>query len=224
MDFNSVNPKLTKLAELLKMSNPTPSHGYTISEAGPEIVTAPGVYFPSQKGEVIPLQSRAEGGTVLPPEEELQFQNWYQQVPVGKMKLNPNPDDPLHYYDWRGMYKSGIRQPDETGHWPSQFKLEGHPRMFINGTDTRTGLPMESRKEGGSVSPNSSDTEKEKLGILREIISQVKPRQGTESRQFGGSVSPDNKPSIMDQIEKYIQVSHLCLKTTKTANTYGGRK
>ncbi len=115
MDFNSVNPKLTKLAELLKMSNPIPSKGYTISEAGPEIVTAPGVYFPYQEGEVIPLQSR---------------------------------------------------------------------------------------QEGGSVSPNSSDTEKEKLGILRDIISQIKPRQGTESRQFGGPVSPDNKPSIMDQIEK----------------------
>ncbi len=115
MDFNNVNPSLMKLAELLKMASPTPSHGYTISEAGPEIVTAPGVYFPSEKGEVIPLQSR---------------------------------------------------------------------------------------KEGGSVSPNSNDTEKEKLGILREIISQVKPRQGMESRQFGGPVSPDGQPSLIDQIEK----------------------
>ncbi len=106
-----------KLAELLKMSIPKPSHGYTISETGPEIVTAPGIYFPSQEGEVIPLQSRAEGGSVSP------------------------------------------------------------------------------------TSP-SSDTEKEKLAILRDIISVIKPRQGMESRQFGGTVSPDSEPSLMDQIEK----------------------
>ena len=113
--YQGINPSLMKLAEFLKMAAPKPSHGYTISEAGPEIVTAPGVYFPSEKGEVIPLQSRAEGGP---------------------------------------------------------------------------------------VSLNSSDTEKEKLGILREIISQVKPTQGMESRQLGGPVSPDGKPSILDEIEK----------------------
>ncbi len=117
MDFSNVNPSLMKLAELLKMSIPKPSHGYTISEAGPEIVTAPGVYFPSKPGEVIPLQSRQEGGSVSP-------------------------------------------------------------------------------------TSSSSDTEKEKLSILRDIISVIKPRQGMESRQFGGPVSPDSEPSLMDQIEK----------------------
>lgn len=65
-------------------------------------------------------------------------------------------------------------------------------------------IPLESRKEGGSVSSvsPSSDTEKEKLAILRDIISVIKPRQGMESRQFGGSVSPDGKVPIMDEIEK----------------------
>lgn len=101
MDFNSVNPKLTKLAELLKMSNPTPSHGYTISEAGPEIVTAPGVYFPSEKGEVIPLQSRAEGGPVSPNSSDTEKEKLGYFVTLS-LKSNhvkePNPDNLVVLY------------------------------------------------------------------------------------------------------------------------------
>jgi hypothetical protein len=45
---------------------PQPTHGYTIAEKAPEIVTAPGAYFPAKKGEVIPLKPRQGGGTVTP--------------------------------------------------------------------------------------------------------------------------------------------------------------
>lgn len=64
--YKNVNPNLDRLAEILGMGN-KPSHGYTISEKGPEVVTAPGVYFPAEKGNVIPLQPRQEGGSVVPP-------------------------------------------------------------------------------------------------------------------------------------------------------------
>jgi len=43
-----------------------PSHGYAIAEKAPEIVTAPGAYFPAKKGEVIPLVPRQAGGNVDP--------------------------------------------------------------------------------------------------------------------------------------------------------------
>ncbi len=55
-----------------------PSHGYTIAENKPEVVTAPGVYFPAEKGEVLspenynqkagltPLIPRQFGGEVDP--------------------------------------------------------------------------------------------------------------------------------------------------------------
>lgn len=60
-----MNPNLIKLTELLRMAAPAgPSHGYTISEKGPEVVTAPGVYFPAEKGNVIPLEPRFMGGSV----------------------------------------------------------------------------------------------------------------------------------------------------------------
>ena len=60
--YKGIDPNLERLTELLSMSKP--SHGYTIAENAPEIVTAPGVYFPARKGEVIPLESRQEGGNV----------------------------------------------------------------------------------------------------------------------------------------------------------------
>ncbi len=69
--------------------------------------------------------------------EEAKFQEWYAGH-AKKLKLNPNPDDPQHFYDYRAAYKAGAG-PDETGHWPSAYKQEGHPRMVIDGVNTKTG-------------------------------------------------------------------------------------
>lgn len=69
--------------------------------------------------------------------KEEEFQNWYAEH-AKKLDLNPDPDDPRHFYDYRKAFLSGI-EPDEKGHWPSEFKLEGHPRMFLNGINTKTG-------------------------------------------------------------------------------------
>lgn len=56
--------------------------------------------------------------------------------------MNPNPDDPRHFYDYRGAYLGGVQGPDPTTrHWPSAYKLEGHPRMVLNGVNTKTGKP-----------------------------------------------------------------------------------
>ena len=64
--FKDVNPGLDRLTKILGMGKP--SHGYTIAEEAPEVVTAPGVFFPAKKGEVIPLEARKEGGSVSPTE------------------------------------------------------------------------------------------------------------------------------------------------------------
>ena len=70
-------------------------------------------------------------------DDEQRFQQWY----AGQAKargLNPDPDDPRHFYDYRSAFLSGAG-PDASGHWPSQFKREGHPNLIIDGIDTRTG-------------------------------------------------------------------------------------
>mgnify|MGYP006269209063 CR=1 FL=1 len=66
--------------------------------------------------------------------KESAFRDWYKKkvVPMG---LNPNPDDPRHFYDWRAAYEAGA-QPDASGHWPSKFKHPWHPRRFVEGKDT----------------------------------------------------------------------------------------
>lgn len=98
----------------------------------------------------------------LSPEEEAQFQDWYRNW-AQRLRLNPNPDDPRHFYDYRGAYQAGIEPSPWVGttqpgslwglgqmmpdramerapmHWSSQFKREGHPHEVVGGTNTRTG-------------------------------------------------------------------------------------
>lgn len=50
---------------------------------------------------------------------ELSFRRWYGKH-AKKLGLNPNPDNPSHYYNYRGAFKAGV-EPDESGHWPSRF-------------------------------------------------------------------------------------------------------
>lgn len=96
--------------------------------------------------------------------DDLEFRSWYKKH-ADKLGLAPDPDDPLHYYDWRGAYKAGAT-PDAAGHWPSIFKLEGHPNLVINGVDTRTGNPV-------SPQPQVSAPD-----LLMQLIDLWKQRQG----------------------------------------------
>lgn len=74
--------------------------------------------------------------TKLTPIDEDMFQKWYANLPmVSSGKMNPNPDDPQHFYDYRGAYLNG-KNPNSTGHFPSKFKQMGHPRYILNGEDT----------------------------------------------------------------------------------------
>ncbi len=75
----------------------------------------------------------------FPPDED-EFKKWYA-AHAAKLGLAPDPDDPQHFYDYRAAFAAGAA-PDETGHWPSQFKTEGHPRMVIDGVNTKTGEPV----------------------------------------------------------------------------------
>ena len=76
-----------------------------------------------------------------------EFEKWYAQR-AKRYGLDPNPDSPLHFYDYRSAWKAGV-EPDEQGHWPSNIpdgkplKLLGHPTLIVDGLDTRTGLPAD---------------------------------------------------------------------------------
>ena len=55
---------------------------------------------------------------------------------ANKLGLSTNPDDPMHFYDYRAAYKAGVLAPDGSGHLTSQFKLPGHPRLYSNREET----------------------------------------------------------------------------------------
>ncbi len=73
---------------------------------------------------------------------EENFRKAYQEMAARK-GLSPDPDDPAHHYDYRALFKeSGSLEPDETGHFPSKYKTEGHPNLIVDGVDTKTGKPV----------------------------------------------------------------------------------
>lgn len=66
---------------------------------------------------------------------EAQFQQWYADM-ARAHDLSPDPSG--QYYDYRAAMMAGA-SPDESGHWPSTFKTEGHPNMVVGGFHVQTG-------------------------------------------------------------------------------------
>ena len=74
--------------------------------------------------------------------QERLFREWYAEQ-AQKSGIAPDPDDPLHKYDYRGAFLSGatsqVDQSDGLPHWPSSFKDDDHPNRFVRGVgDTRS--------------------------------------------------------------------------------------
>lgn len=85
---------------------------------------------------------------------ESSFRSWYGGWSK-QLGLNPDPDDPRHFYDYRAAHRAGAR-PNAEGHWPSEFKRPGHPNLVVRGIDTRTGLPA---AQAPDVSANAAPQE-----------------------------------------------------------------
>jgi len=73
-------------------------------------------------------------GMKMSEEDEKQFQFWYKHW-AKKTGINPDPDDPKHYYDYRASYMHGFNHEfdKESGeyHWPSKCKHDLHPNRYI---------------------------------------------------------------------------------------------
>lgn len=80
--------------------------------------------------------------TVLSQQEEEQFRKDYAAYSK-TTGMHPNPDNPKHFYDYRGQWKKSGLNVDNQGHLSSEFKLDGHPRMTIDGVNTKTGKKLE---------------------------------------------------------------------------------
>lgn len=128
--------------------------------------------------------------------DENEFRKWYSAL-AQKWDLNPNPDDPEHFYDYRGAFESGAR-PDSTGHWPSKFKTEGHPNMTVDGMNTKTGkyeTPRRSNQAEDEWRPPIYATPQADSGGLPSYANQIPPDDQIEN--------PDG-PGLMDMAQGFM--------------------
>ena len=71
-----------------------------------------------------------------PSEDDSEFLDWYSNIAkevndyYPDFTLNPDPDSPNHYYDYRAAYEAGAKL-DKEKHLPSEFKDDLHPDRYI---------------------------------------------------------------------------------------------
>ena len=179
--FKDVNPGLDRLTEILGMGKP--SHGYTIAEKAPEVVTAPGVYFPAKKGEVIPLEAREKGGEVNPTQhgdkEHRKLAILESIVSMVKpMHLESRamgglvvPPEPMKLeqskYDILKSAISILKPPAQQKSTSGEKKSSGEDI-----------IPLESRQMGGEVDPSDQPLT---LNTLKSLL-KPKGRQSYNER------------------------------------------
>lgn len=112
------------------------------------------------------------------------FRQWYAER-AARNGLNPNPDDPLHHYDYRAAYAAGA-EPGADGHWPSQYKTEGHPRMVVDGMNTKTGLPERYENRMQPVGTGAGSTLRSSSGA--PVMSRFGTAAPIESRNLADAV------------------------------------
>jgi hypothetical protein len=88
-------------------------------------------------------------------QDDAAFRRWYADM-ARRHGLNADPDADGQLYDYRAAFKAGAK-PDESGHWPSDFKKPGHPAMVVGGFHVQTG-------ERVPGTPRASEAELVRLG------------------------------------------------------------
>lgn len=101
-------------------------------------------------------------------------------------KLNTGPskrkveDD--EFYDYDAARKAGITRPDASGHWPSEFKKEGHPNLIVGGFNTKTGKRVPGTKQGTEAELRNSGWDAESAKRLGRVDVPKKPAYDVAER------------------------------------------
>jgi hypothetical protein len=102
-------------------------------------------------------------------EDEVKFRSWYEPI-ARRTGLDLNPDSPYHQYDYRAAYLGNalpkVIPEDRLPHWPSEYKMPGHPNRFVNGVDTIS----ESRMMPNLGNATGISTNKSLLNRLVELF------------------------------------------------------
>jgi hypothetical protein len=137
--------------------------------------------------------------TALRVAEELKFQKWYKSW-AKRAGIDPDPDNPLHKYDYRGAYKAGlepvISEEDGLYHWDSQFKDEDHPNRYVGGIDTITGEKM------GQTKKSKAEISKKAMQTLMDEY-RKKEWEKQEARDDWNKAHPEDKFPRVDANEPF---------------------
>jgi hypothetical protein len=131
----------------------------------------------------------------MSPEQEAEFQDWYKGW-AAHTGINPNPDDPKHFYDYRGAYQAGVSPSidptDGLYHWDSRFKTEEHPNKIVNGVNTITG-----QKVGGNPMADELSNVLAQLGNFA-----TSPQMPVLAGQLGAAAMGPNQNSWQANVGK----------------------
>jgi hypothetical protein len=108
--------------------------------------------------------------TTLAPDKETQFQTDYKSW-SDSSGMNPNPDAPEHFYDYRGAWQSGSMPTKKGGHWPDTYKLPGHPTFSVESKYYQPGMKA-GYWEGDTympIGPGTNDDTSQNYLLSRQI-------------------------------------------------------
>src|SRR3990167_7347307 len=156
-------PILPSAGPVVPSAGPTVADSLTMRPGSREAWEAPATSATATRN----LQARR---TILPRDQEQEFQVWYSRW-AAIAGLDPDPDNPLHKYDYRAAYLD--RSQPQVGvdglyHWPSAFKDDDHPNRFVDGVDTKTG---QDSTRGGATGGWDADRKSTRLNSSHSQIS-----------------------------------------------------
>lgn len=136
----------------------------------------------------------------------LKFRELYRN----KYGEEPSRDPKVAKYDYDAAYKSGVRpvlnNEDGLYHWDSKFKSDDHPNRYVDGIDTKTGVPLKSvsleKEQPSSIFENS--LQKFENNLLSTIASPVKKN------------TPEERNAILNQEGQFEDVTEFKPNFNKT--------
>jgi hypothetical protein len=131
--------------------------------------------------------------TQLGKKDESDFRAWYAAY-AQKLRIDPNPDDLRHFYDYRGAWIAG-ETPDKTGHWTDRYKLPGHPTFSVESIYFKPGMKAGKWVEGKFVAPGSAAFDLDDVGAVHA------PREDPDQDYTKLKVS-------REEYQKYVKEFH----------------
>lgn len=112
-------------------------------------------------------------------EEDVRFDQAYKEYATAH-KLNPNPNDFNHHYDYRQAWEDGALRADTQGDLPSKYKTAGHPRTYMS----PDGKSFSSRPKEGWTDTRTDEIVGANTGLDSTLVDLVKGFEGFKENAY----------------------------------------